>query len=301
MRYLLTIDLGGTFTKLGLISKDADLMEKQDYKTPATYRQFLQMVESYYIQNKEHYMICGIAISSPGSVTETGEVLGYSSVPFIHEHNIREKLEDYFKLETSIENDANCVALGELWNGMAKGIDTFACIVCGTGIGGSIVINKKLHKGTHLHGGEFGYVIFARDNMEFNTWSEQGSSSALTRRLQHTAPYYENWTGPSVFEHFHEGHQEARESINIFFQTLAMGIFNIQYILDPERILIGGGITRQPNFMKELNVRLDELFREKPFAKVHPSVAVCHHLDKAQLFGAAYVWLERFGKDEADV
>jgi predicted NBD/HSP70 family sugar kinase len=301
MRFLLTIDLGGTFTKFGLVSQNANLYEKEQYKTPLSYNQFLQLVESYYEKNKDRYTIYGIAISCPGSVTEGGDVHGYSSIPFVHEHNIRDKLEDYFLLKTSIENDANCVALGELWSGEAKGLNTFACIVCGTGIGGSIVINKRLHKGVNLHGGEFGYVIFSEDNKQFNTWSEKGSSSALTRRLINKAPYYERWNGPLVFESFQEGHSKAKESLNKFFQTLALGIFNIQYILDPEKILVGGGITRQPIFIKQLQVHLDELFRAKPFAKVRPTVAVCHHLDKAQLFGAAYIWQERFGKDENDV
>ncbi|MDQ0255861.1 putative NBD/HSP70 family sugar kinase [Evansella vedderi] len=295
MNCLLTIDIGGTFTKFGLVSTEGELTERQQNPTPETLTQFLSLVEIYYHKHQNHYGIQGIAISCPGSVTESGKILGYSSVPFLHKENIRERVERYFQLPTTVENDANCVALGEMWNGAAKGMDTFACIVCGTGIGGSIVMNGKLHKGVNLHGGEFGYVLFSNTNEEFHTWSELGSSSALTRRLRQTAPYYENWTGPLVFENAEE-HKEANESVALFFRTLAMGVFTIQYIIDPEKIIIGGGITRQESFMKELTAHLDVLFEAKPFAKVRPNVSVCQNLDNAQLFGAAHVWLEKYGR-----
>ncbi|WP_179298810.1 ROK family protein [Evansella halocellulosilytica] len=295
---LLTIDIGGTFTKFGLVSTEGVLTERQEHPTPDTSRQFLSIVDAYFQQQRNRLTIQGIAISHPGSASESGEVHGYSAVPFLHEGNFRERVEHYFQLPTTIENDANCVALGEMWNGAAKGLSTFACIVCGTGIGGSIVINRQLHKGANLHGGEFGYVPLSNTtNEEFHTWSEIGSSSALTRRLRQTAPFYENWTGPLVFEHAGD-HEQAKESINIFFRTLATGVFAIQYMIDPEEIIIGGGITRQASFMEKLTAHLDILFDAKPFAKIRPKVSVCHHLDKAQLFGAAYVWMEKYKRGD---
>ncbi|MCR6109475.1 ROK family protein [Bacillus sp. A301a_S52] len=297
---LLTVDIGGTFTKIGFVSMDGELTDRQEYPTPETLSQFHSMVDSYFTHQKKRPTIQGIAISSPGSVSESGEIDGHSAVSFLHEGNFRERVEDYFQLPTTVENDSNCVALGEMWNGAAKRVSTFVCIVCGTGIGGSIVINGKLHKGANLHGGEFGYVPVSNTSEKFHTWSEIGSASALTRRLRQTAPYYENWTGPLVFEHA-EDHEQAKESINIFFRTLATGVFTIQYMIDPDEIIIGGGITRQACFMGELTAHLDVLFDAKPFAKVRPKVTLCHHLDKAQLFGAAYVWMEKYGRGDRDV
>nr|WP_090892441.1 ROK family protein [Evansella caseinilytica] len=297
---ILTIDIGGTFIKFGLVSAEGELTEKQEHPTPETFDQFLSLADAYFHKQKNHATIQGIAVSSPGSVTASGEIHGFSSVPFLHEGNFRERVERCFQLPTTVENDANCVALGERWNGSATGIDTFACIVCGTGIGGSIVINGQLYKGANLHGGEFGYVLFSNTNEELHTWSELGSSSALTRRLRQTAPYYENWTGPLVFEHAGE-HEQARQSIDLFFRTLARGVFTIQYMIDPEKIIIGGGITRQTSFMEELTAHLDVLFAAKPFAEVRPNVAICRHLDRAQLFGAAHVWMEKYGRGARDV
>ncbi|PPA70470.1 ROK family protein [Jeotgalibacillus proteolyticus] len=298
--YLLAIDIGGTFIKLALVSPTGQLNGKSQVRTPDSLEQFCSIIDRYYELQKNQYNIIGVAISSPGSVTEAGDSLGYSSVPFVHEINLASMFSARYDLPVSIENDANCAALAELWNGEAVQLKTFACIVCGTGVGGAVVINKQLYKGANLHGGEFGYTILSSNLKEssYDTWSELGSSSAITRRLTQEPPYYTNWTGPKVFQQAGNDHDKALASLHTFFHTLAVGIHNIQYILDPEKILIGGGITRQPDFMNQVHSELNNIYAEKPFAKIRPSVSLCQHLDQAQLFGAAYVWLERYRKGE---
>lgn len=71
-------------------------------------------------------------------------------------------------------------------------------------------------------------------------------------------------------------------------------------MFDPEKIFIGGGITRQPGFMKELEKRLAAIFAARQVATIRPSLALCQHLDQAQLFGAAKRWLDEHqrGKDD---
>ena len=93
----------------------------------------------------------------------------------------------------------------------------------------------------------------------------------------------------------------AEKSLNQFFHTMAVGIFNLQYMLDPEKILVGGGITRQPSFLQRLQTELDRVMTAKPIAKVKPTVEVCTHLDQAQLIGAAYVWRKTYGKEDVHV
>ncbi|WP_342515647.1 ROK family protein [Sutcliffiella sp. FSL R7-0096] len=298
MECILTIDIGGTFTKIACISRAGKLEGKKEIETPGSCKSFLQWVQNQFKTYSKKYSIIGIGVSSPGSVSSTGDVLGYSSVPFVHEQNVKQLLEEYFKLPVFMENDANCAALAEMWNGAAATIDTYACVICGTGIGGAIVINKKLYKGANLHGGEFGYILLDREFSASSTWSELGSSSAITRRLKKADPYFEKWSGPLVFEQAKAGHPEARKSLDTFFQTLAVGVFNIQYMLDPEKILIGGGITRQPGFLNELSKKLNEVLASKPFAEIRPSLSLCHYLDQAQLYGAAVGWKECYEKGD---
>ncbi|WP_157911773.1 ROK family protein [Alteribacter populi] len=298
MSVLLTVDIGGTYTKLALVSNNLQLLEESQVDTPATFQQLVQALTHYYKQTVTNYQIKGIAISSPGSVKDTGEVLGYSSVPFLHEQNIKVGIEKRYDLPVSIENDANCAALAEKWNGAACDVETYACIVVGTGVGGAIVINNQLHKGANLHGGEFGYAIMSSERQEntYDTWSIVGSSSAITRRLKEEPPFFDGWTGELAFEYAKKDHAEAKKTIDEFFHSLAVGVFNIQYMIDPEKILIGGGVTRQPGFMDQLHRQLDRIYENLSFASIHPNVQLCRHLDKAQLLGAAYVWKEKYGK-----
>ncbi|MED4122673.1 ROK family protein [Halalkalibacterium halodurans] len=301
MAYLLTIDIGGTFTKMGLVSVQAQLVEKIEQPTPSSLPIFCQMVDEYYERFSQRYNIIGIAMSCPGSVTSTGDVLGSSAVEFIHENNLKRTLEDTYGLPVAMENDANCAAIAEGWNGAAQGVSTFACIVCGTGIGGAFVLDGKLHRGAHLHGGEFGYAIMnVGERGDSKSWSEIGSSVAIVNRLKGEPPHGERWTGYLAFEEAAKGHEKAQESIDVFFQSLAVGVFNLQYMFDPEKIFIGGGITRQPGFMKELEKRLAAIFAARQVATIRPSLALCQHLDQAQLFGAAKRWLDEHqrGKDD---
>src|SRR5699024_1216495 len=101
----------------------------------------------------------GIAISAPGAVTDGGMINGGSAIPYIHGPNIKAMIETRTGLTVHIENDANCVALAEIWKGAAKTKKDVAVVVIGTGIGGALVKDGVIHKGGNLHGGEFGYMI----------------------------------------------------------------------------------------------------------------------------------------------
>ena len=101
-----------------------------------------------------------MALSLPGAVdSETGIIGGSSALDYIHGPNIKEELEKRLQVRVEMENDANCAALAEVWKGAASDVNDCCFIVSGTGIGGAVVKNKRIHKGQHLHGGEFGYMI----------------------------------------------------------------------------------------------------------------------------------------------
>lgn len=102
-------------------------------------------------QAKKEHIIQGVAISSPGAVNKnTGVIEGASALPYIHGFNIQSELETLFALPVSIENDANCAALAEVAFGAAKGCTTALLLVLGTGVGGAVVIDGKVHHGEHL-------------------------------------------------------------------------------------------------------------------------------------------------------
>lgn len=298
MSFLLAIDIGGTLTKFSLISGDKTLLSRKEIHTPVSFNDLFQGLDFYLeSENKQGRSMTGIALSSPGSIAESGKVLGYSAVPFLHNENLIHRFEERFRVPISAENDANCAALAEKWNGAASDLKNYACIVCGTGVGGALVLNGNVWKGANLHGGEFGYAILRSElaSHSYSSWSELGSSSAILRRLEDSTIEKE-WTGERAFTAAEEGHVRAKESIETFFHHLAVGIFNIQYILDPQKILIGGGITRQPDFLSLLAQAIDHIYEAMPYARIRPEVDLCQHLGDAQLLGAAYVWYEKYGE-----
>ena len=82
-----------------------------------------------------------------------------TALPYIHGPNIRELLQERTHLPVEIENDANCAGLAEGWIGAAKDVKDYLCIVIGTGIGGAIVLDKKIRHGKNRFAGEFGYMM----------------------------------------------------------------------------------------------------------------------------------------------
>ena len=117
--------------------------------------EFLKVLEKHKILG----LVDGVAISAPGAVDDKkGIIGGCSAVPYIHDFFIQKELETLFELPVSLENDVNCAALAEVFKGAAKDVDHALFIVIGTGIGGAIIQNRKLHKGRNLFGGEFGFT-----------------------------------------------------------------------------------------------------------------------------------------------
>src|SRR5690625_616432 len=158
MENILAFDLGGTHIKYGLVTQDGNVINKGHAQTPKTLEALLTFIQNE-LQNQSPKEIKGIALSSPGSVADNGVIHGSSAIPYIHGPNLKQLIEQKTGLTVHIENDANCVALAEVWMGSAAEKKDVAVVVIGTGIGGSLVKNGIIHKGSHLHGGEFGYMI----------------------------------------------------------------------------------------------------------------------------------------------
>ena len=164
MSNYIVFDIGGSSVKWSIMSKMGDILTKDKIKVADSVNQFFEELSKIVNINKNNFNLKGIAISSPGAVDSiTGIVGGASAIPYIHGPNFKEILKEKTGLDVAIENDANCAALGECWLGAAKEENDCAFVVCGSGIGGAIVKDKKVHTGIHKHGGEFGYCIVDYD------------------------------------------------------------------------------------------------------------------------------------------
>lgn len=280
------LDIGGTSIKVAVSDREGNLKEKGFVKVEETFEALMGNIVEWINSMKEKYEIEGVAISSPGAVdTKTGIVGGASAVPCIHGPNWKEEILKRTSLRASIENDANCAALAEVFSGTAKGVSDMMFLVCGTGIGGAIVNNGKIHHGKHLHGGEFGYMLMEEEDGQFYNLSEVASTMSFVRRVR---KHYndESWDGVKVFEEAANGNEVCIEAIERFYKNLAKGIFNIQYVYDPEMILLGGAISEREDFIDRINEKIDEIMSKVEIAKVRPQVLTCTHKKDANLIGA---------------
>ena len=233
----------------------------------------------------------GVALSMPGAVdSEKGVIGGSSAIDYIHGPHIKEELQNRLHVRVEMENDANCAALAEVWKGAASDVDDCCFIVSGTGIGGAVVKNRRIHKGVHLHGGEFGYMIaeFNFETHEMHTWSDVGSTVAMVRSVaKEKGVDVSTLDGKEIFDHYHDDPVYAKY-VDKYYYVLANGIYNLQYAYDPQKIVIGGGISAREDLLEELDKRLDVIFQTFTHAKVRPTVLTCQYQNDANLLGALY-------------
>ena len=273
------LDIGGTSIKVALSDKDGNLIEKDTLYPSHELKEFTNTIVNWVNGMKNQYDIKGVAISSPGAVdTNSGIVGGASAVPCIHGPNWKEILSESLNLNISIENDANCVAL-------AKEVNDILFVVCGSGIGGSIIKDKKIHHGKHLYGGEFGFMIMEDNDGEYKTFSEIASTMSFVRKARKHFND-ESLDGKDVFNKAENGDEFCKEIIDRFYSELAKGIYNLQYMYDPELILIGGSISDRDDFVISLNEKIDNILEKIKIAEIKPEIRTCTHRKDANLIGA---------------
>lgn len=287
MRKVIAIDIGGTFIKYGVVDESGNILKGE--KTPTSLENLESFIDCIIKINEKYrkeFEIDGISISVPGFVDiKTGNINACTNIKVIEGCNLKFVLEKKFNLPVLVENDANCVALAEKFNGNAKECDDFICLTIGTGIGGGIFLNGGLIRGKEFKGGEFCYMI-TKEKDGYKTCSQNASMTGLTNiyREYRSLDKNEKVLGEEVFAES-EKNQEIKELINGWYSNMAIMIHNIASILNPEKILIGGGISARKEFISEIEEELNKI----PYWKyVKCKVEVCKHKNNAGIIGAAY-------------
>lgn len=286
------LDIGGSAVKAGIVTSEGELIHKTSVPTPIThYEDLYKVLVDIVHWAMERSEIHGIAVSQP-CVTDSksGEALSEGALIYIRDTNPAKDLGTQFNLPYAAENDGNCAALAEVWIGRAKAVDDMALVVCGTGIGGAVVINKKIMSGYRKFAGEFGMFILGENvHQKPLTWSEMGSTLALVLDYaSQTGDQPAELNGIAIFERANRGDVIAQACIDRFFQIFAYGLHNIQHVYDPELIVIGGAISTRDDFAARVEVALDALYVQIPLLMSRPKIAVCGCGADANLIGAVY-------------
>lgn len=296
VNYYAVFDVGGSTIKYSLMDASCNFLKKSFLPTPKDgIDSFIDAIHSVVKEFQKSHILHGISLSMPGAVdVETGFIKGFTAIPYIHGPNIKELIHERTNLPVELENDANCAGLAEGWIGAAKDVRDYICIVIGTGIGGALVLDKKVRRGSNLFGGEFGYMIL-EDYLNQpigETWSSLAATWGLVMQVakrKNLDPYTLN--GLDVFEMADAGDLEVQDEIDKFIKRLAVGIYNLQYIIDPEKILIGGAISKREGFIDQINEKLKVM---KPSEEcINIQIYPCQFGNDSNLIGALCHFLQR--------
>lgn len=293
MEYLV-LDIGGSAIKYALMTKELDFIEKGKESTPLeNIENFIEVVGKIYDKYKDK--IAGMAISMPGILdSEKGYAYTGGALEYNSGKEIVKILQKRCPTKITIENDGKCAALAEVWKGSLKDCNDAIVIVLGTAIGGGIIIDKKVHKGKNFFAGEFSTIntnVNAPEDFK-SSWAYINGSQTLVKaaaKVKNVLP--EELNGYKVFEYANNGDKDILKILDDFTYKLAVQIYNLQCIFDPDAFAIGGGISSQDILMKYINKNLDKYHNVFNFHFSKPKVVRCEFKNDANLVGALYNFL----------
>ncbi|MDD6726719.1 MAG: ROK family protein [Lactimicrobium massiliense] len=296
MSEYLTIDVGGTAVKYALMNEEAEIAEKGEVATPHdSQEEFINLVVGLYQKYQDR--VEGIAMSAPGRIDASrGYFYTSGALGYLDHTDFAALLADKVKVPFRLENDAKSAALAELWKGSMQGVANGTVITLGTGIGGAIIINGKLYRGSTFAAGEYS-PISTRLDLPFDTknmWATQNSvGSLIGKYAELSGQDASQLNGRILFERANHGDQQALDALQWYCQGLAAGLLTIQTILDVERVAIGGGISKQPLLLKTLQDTIEKMAAPylafMPFSL--PEIVACTFGNDANMIGALYHFL----------
>lgn len=287
MKFYVSIDIGGTSIKYGILDKNIKFITSGEIATEAQKggKNILEKVINIVSEYKKEYTLSGICISTAGMVDcEKGEIIHASDlIPNYTGTQIKKTLEDIFSIPCEVENDVNCAGLAEYFSGSAKGSSISLCLTIGTGIGGSIIINDKVFHGFSGSACEVGYM-----NMFKSKFEDLGATSILVKKVSKLKNCSENHIdGKLIFEMAKNNDEDCIKAIDEMVDILGMGIANICYVINPEVVVLGGGIMAQKDYLYDkIRLSLDKYLI--PTISSKTKLEFAKNQNKAGMLGAYY-------------
>lgn len=296
-------DLGGTHLRVALIDQAGKIHSQVKRETPKGTKPDC-VVDALVngareLSSAQAGDVVAASVVVPGTVDkENSLVVQAPNLPALDHFGLKRALEERFQLPVLLENDANAAAVGETWLGAARGARNVICITLGTGVGGGIILDGKLWRGTDGSAGELGHTSVDPFNGPQCKCGNTGclemfaSATAIVRmtrealnRFPKTILPDQCLTAGRVYDAAKEGDELAVEIFKTVGQYLGVGLANMINLLGPEVIVIGGGVA---NAWDLLEPQMREQIRKRAFpslSNVRLKQAECR--DNAGLLGAA--------------
>ena len=272
MKYCFGIDIGGTTVKMGLFQEDGELLDKWEIKTDtsdngkAVLPDIAQAIDNKLAQEGiSKSDVEGVGIGVPGPVRSDGVVngcvnLGWGVI------NVAEELGPQTGLKVKVGNDANVAGLGEMWQGGGKGSKDVIMVTLGTGVGGGIIVDGHVVAGYNGAGGEIGHITVNHDEIEACNCGQYGCLEQYTsatgivrvakRKLAKTNDEtslrnFPELTAKDVFDEAKSGDAVALGLVDEVCGILGSTLSNIACVVDPEVVVIGGGVSKAGSILIE--------------------------------------------------
>lgn len=319
----LVYDIGGTYIKYAIMESDGTILEKSKIPTiknpEDTVEDFVENLAGIYDAKKTVYNLEGLAIGMPGRIdVEKGIAHTGGGIKFIHDTPLAEMVSKRCDgIRVSLENDGKCAALAEVWKGSARDCKNALVIVFGTGIGGGIVIDGKVYHGNRQIAGEisfcFGNIkreeldnIVCVENMGVEEsyerlpylWATTGSVRALCYHVamaKGVSP--EEVSGELIYEMVEKGDEQIADILEEMYFNIAKHVCSLFVTLDPDIILIGGGISAQPKFIEGIKKYVEKL-RKISVIFDGLKLDTCKFRNDSNLLGALYYFKQKYEAEE---
>ena len=280
------IDIGGTYIKYGYYHKNGDCIQKNQIPTIKTSKEdFYQWIQKMILKD-----VKGIGISMPGLIdSDKGYIHAITLLPFFNQTAFCEELKAYTKLPVTIQNDAKCATLGEMWKGSLRNVNNGFMLVLGSGIGGTCLLNGKILETKHHKAGEVGSFLVPQ-GQQFSNFGREYNAVKLIHELSVILNCPDE--GKIVFQHLSKS-SKAMKHFQNYCQQLAIMIYNLDYLLDLDIVTIGGGISQQPLFIQTIQEQFHILREHYKEDNYEPVIKACQYQNEANLLGALYTLMTK--------
>ncbi len=264
-------DVGGTKIAFSVYDQALNCRLTEQITTPGDYPGFITAVTDL-VRRADHRFACkgAVGIGFPGATCGKEERVNCANVAAIKGQTLAADLSALLQREIKLENDANCFLLSECYGGSADNCTAALAVTLGTGVGGALFVNGAIHRGLNCFAGEIGHYPIAATmlvkypdlplfdcgcgrKMCLETYCSGTGLSNLYR-------YYggDNATGPEIINKYQSGDKLASRVLDIYLDLLSAGLATAILVLDPEVIVLGGGVSKLPSLTEQLITRLPE-------------------------------------------
>lgn len=271
-KYSVGVDLGGTNIVSAIVNYQGNIVNRLKVSTlaergkEATIKRIIETIHENIVQSTIAIDdITGIGIGAPGPLDIKRGIINFApNLPGWRDVPLRKILEDEFNTKVVLENDANAAAWGERCFGIGRGVDNLVCFTLGTGIGGGIIIDGKIYHGSNYGAAELGHMTVNKDGPRCNCGNygcleAYSSATGIKNRIKNRVKegikskflsfddnkLFESLRLKSIFETARKGDKLTKGVVEEAISYLGIAIANIVNILNPEMVVLVGGITNE--------------------------------------------------------